>query len=103
MTANLKHEVGGPAPEGGLAVKFNVNDSVRVKLTDLGRSIHHGHYAELVERLGNMPYVYRPVEEDSAGWSTWQLWVLMECFGQHLHNGCVLPFETEIEFISKPL
>lgn len=74
--------------------KFNINNKVRVKLTDRGRKIHFDNFKEL--KL----FQYSPPKEDEDGWSEWQLWVLMQEFGKHLENGCNIPFETEIEFIN---
>lgn len=66
-------------------VKINLNDKVRVKLTDHGRAVCQKHWGE-------------PPKEDADGWSTWQLWVLMQEFGQHMYLGCPSPFE-DIEVI----
>jgi hypothetical protein len=66
-------------------MKFNVNNLVRVKLTDHGKKI-------LQNDAINLP------KEDKDGWSEWQLWGLMSNFGQYLYNGCELPFEINIEF-----
>lgn len=66
-------------------MKFNINYYVKVKLTDFGKSIYCKEYK-------------RFPEEDSDGWSTFQLWVLMKIFGKHLEMGfSEHPFETEIE------
>jgi len=55
-------------------MKINVNDPVKVQLTDYGRKI-------LLKNHYPMP------KEDDDGWSEWQLWVLMEQLGQYCHNG----------------
>ena len=67
-------------------MKFNINHTVKIKLTDHGRAILNRQRPSLLDRL---------VEVD--GWSEWQFWVLMQEFGNHVYNGCQLPFETEIE------
>jgi hypothetical protein len=68
-------------------MKFNINENVRVRLTESGRRI-------LLESGRSIP------REDLNGWSEWQLWVLMEAFGPHLHIGVLpTPFETEIELV----
>ena len=66
-------------------MKFNINNLVKVKLTDQGKRI-----------LGNIPLSLP--EEDESGWSEWQLWHLMSVFGNDIYNGCILPFEINIEF-----
>jgi hypothetical protein len=73
-------------------VKFNVNEKVKVRLTDTGRRIHRKQWDE----LGITSFKYQPPKEDARGWSEWQLWCLMREFGQHLNNGFDPPFETEI-------
>lgn len=70
-------------------VDFNVNDAVHVRLTAKGKSI-------LDPQIATNGYAR--YSEDSEGWSRWQLWVLMDLFGEHLFNGCELPFEANIRF-----
>lgn len=80
-------------------MKFNINDEVRVRLTDVGRAIHRKNHDDLFKAWGArgvMPE-YRPPKEDPGGWSTWQLWDLMHEFGRHCYNGAKIPFETEID------
>lgn len=61
---------------------FNINDHVRVRLTDKGLAIadQNGYSATA-----------RTVDGD--GYSRWQLWVLMSCFGPELYIGAHPPFE----------
>lgn len=66
---------------------FNINHSVRIRLTEHGRGI--------LER--QCPSMLAHLEEDQDGWSRWQFWVLMQEFGNHVYNGCQVPFETEID------
>ncbi len=80
-------------------MRFNVNHNVRVKLTDRGRECLEGNHKTLF-RKRQFPPPYQPPEEDEDGWSTWQLWVLMEQLGPHVHNGLDVPFETEIEILT---
>jgi hypothetical protein len=66
-------------------IDFNVNDAVLVKLTELG-----------LEELKKQNI--DPPETDEDGYSRWQLWVLMGCFGHRMMNGSKLMFETNIKF-----
>jgi len=78
-------------------IKFNINQTVRVKLTEHGRRIHR-QFRELNARLPlKGTFKYTPPKEDEEGWSRWQLWELMERFGEHCGMCKTLPFETEIE------
>ena len=80
---------------------FNVNEYVRVQLTDHGRELHRQNYDIQMEKLRPAydwnPWEYKPVEEDANGWSEWQLWVLMQEFGPHIHNGCKMPYKTILQ------
>lgn len=77
------------------AIKLNLNDRVRVKLTDHGREILRKDYEERFAFLGRK---YVPPKEDAEGWSEWQLWNLFQDFGQHIYLGGKLPFDTIIQF-----
>jgi hypothetical protein len=81
-------------------IEFNVNDYVLVKVTKRGKEIHRKKYDELVRRY-NPPFPYRPIEEDSEGWSKWQLWELMNQLGSHCENGFDPPFETTIQILNR--
>lgn len=76
-------------------VRHNVNDLVRVKLTDVGRKVHRENWTR---DFGPMEkdFPYRAPTEDSEGWSEWQMWELMRQFGSACGNGFAVPFETDI-------
>ncbi len=83
---------------------FNINEWVRVKLTDRGREILQRNFHEVTERMpihARMRRVFSPPKEDAEGWSEWQLHNLMETFGEHSGLGMVVPFHTEIQFIRR--
>jgi hypothetical protein len=75
-------------------MKLNLNDNVKVRLNDRGREILAGDTAKVRELF---PRYSRRLEEDEQGWSTWQLWHLMEMFGPHMQLGVETPFDPEIE------
>jgi hypothetical protein len=83
-------------------VPFNINDYVRVKLTDYGRYIHMRQFYENysgVHTLGEKQSIkYSPPKEDREGYSRWQLWNLMSTFGEYMGLGFENLFETSIEF-----
>jgi hypothetical protein len=68
---------------------FNVNSDVKVRLTDKGREFFYSNKYYTGTRY------QRKLVEDEQGYSTWQLWVLMEEFGPHISmfTNC---FETNI-------
>jgi len=77
-------------------MRFNVNDHVRVRLTDAGRAELIRQHANLVTFAPSLSGT-RPFEEDADGWSRHQLWKLMRDLGALCGAGRELPFETEIE------
>jgi len=84
-------------------VDFNVNGYVRVRLTDTGKQIHKAQkeaFMAMFPAMGER-YPYEPPKEDEDGWSTWQLWHLMQTFGADIHLGGNQPFETTIQFVTK--
>lgn len=42
---------------------------------------------------------YTPIKEDAHGWSTWQLWVLMQTFGPHIYMSATPCFLGDIEVV----
>ena len=67
-------------------MELNLNEIVFVKLTDHGRAIHKANHERIfTSRLAVIPY--EQPKEDAEGFSTWQLWGLMEEFGQHMGLG----------------
>lgn len=82
-------------------MEFNINNKVRVKLTDHGRAIHAADDALFWASTDYPnPPEYTPPKEDEDGWSEWQLWTLMEAFGKHTHLGFDLCFEPTIELVT---
>ena len=53
-------------------MKFNINDQVKVRLTDKGREeILRRRYDEYVSSFPNYQDEIRLPKEDKDGWSTW--------------------------------
>ena len=70
--------------------KANLNDYIKVKLTEYGRMI----YRESFVRLG----LQEPkINVDEEGYTRFQIWVFMETFGDKMRMACELPCETNIE------
>ena len=81
---------------------FNINDYVKVKLTEKGKYIYYHRFDDINEEnlKGGYKTIINPIEleYDDEGYTEFQLWHLMEIFGKHLFNGCNIPFETTIKF-----
>ena len=79
-------------------IKFNINDYVWVKLTDIGWKLlkkHHEKFNKLMESCGEASPPYQPpIEID--GWSKWQMRDLFHQLGGHLKMGFDLPFASNI-------
>lgn len=78
---------------------FNVNDKVKIKLTEKGKDQVWKDYLELCKRMGYTPkrgYEGYP-PEDQDGWSEWQMWDLIKTFGPYTGIGLEPLFETDIE------
>jgi hypothetical protein len=78
------------------ALAVNINDTVRIRMTVLGRRIARQEIDDLNATLNGVVTLRYP-EEDSGGWSRWQLWEVMRTFGAVIGNGMPVPFETEFE------
>ena len=87
-------------------MKININDRIRIRLTDVGRDILRVQHARLWRSLdarlwrslGKEPPEWELPEVD--GWSEWQIHDLMRTFGEHMPVGVgigELPFETDME------
>lgn len=80
---------------------FNINDYVKVKLTEKGKYIYYHHFDDmnaLILKTGGKPLNPIELEYDDEGYTKFQMWHLMEIFGKHLFNGYDVPFETTIKF-----
>lgn len=80
---------------------FNVNDTVKVKLTHYGRELYYHQYDRVNKSYGRIaiPPAYPKVDND--GYSSFQLWNLMKLYGSYLSvagtvENNTLPFETSI-------
>lgn len=82
-------------------VAFNVNHEVRVKITPVGRMELQRQDDELRKSFPKLdPWVLRV---DDEGYSTFQLWDLMERLGHLCGLGRQVPFETDIYLPRKDL
>ncbi len=82
-------------------IKFNVNDKVKIKLSELGKAIYYHQYDDLNKQHGRVVITPRYPQVDEHGYSEMQLWCIMQLFGQYITmTGTVenntLPFETTI-------
>lgn len=78
---------------------FNINNYVKVRVTDHGQKCLRQEYDELVKFChGKFPYSFEETlkKEDDDGYQKWQLHDLMRTFGKHISMGLEIPIELEI-------
>ena len=67
---------------------INLNDWVKVKLTDLGKEIYYHRHDRLIEHIRNhgIEPTIKPSfpKEDAEGKTRFQLWDFMELYGEHI-------------------
>lgn len=66
-------------------IKINLNDWVKVKLTDLGKEIYYHQFDDVIKAGAKIKPSFPRVDEQ--GFSYFQLWGFMELYGKHLGNG----------------
>jgi len=80
---------------------FNLNENVRVKLTDTGKEIMRKKHTDLVTKFGSVisdkSKIFTLPPEDENGYSQWKMWQLFSNFGEHIYMGCEPPFDLTIE------
>lgn len=71
-------------------LKCNLNIPIHVKLTEKGKEILDDYY-------GKCGY---PKEPEYDEYYEFQMWEMIQIFGQHIYLGCAVPFESnEIVFV----
>lgn len=80
-------------------IRFNMNDQVKVRLKQRGIDILRQHHDELDKRIrssggkGLSPFTLRI---DDNGYTTFQMWDLMQKFGEHMVMGFEPPFHPDV-------
>ena len=86
---------------------FNINNTVKVKLTELGKQMLEKDYNEFWSAHGAGgrldKYPYEPPKEDKDGYVEFQLWSLMYQLGRYHILGCELVIDTVILIDEKDL
>lgn len=76
---------------------FNINNNLRVKLTEFGKQMLEQDYNEFWSSHGKLDkFLYEPPKEDEDGYVKFQGWVLFEKLGKYCGLGCELPFDIAI-------
>lgn len=73
--------------------KLNMNNAVKVKLNEVGHAEMERQHYELYEELGLSPKPFDRKAVDDDGYSTFQLYALMNTFGHMMIVGGEMPFD----------
>ena len=85
---------------------FNINEIIKVKLTQKGKLIYLEYQIEIQKRFdrdGIKIEVPLNIEVDSEGFSSFQLWRFMEIFGSHMYCGAEPVIEGPILYLPEEL
>lgn len=79
-----------------MKISININETVKVKLNDHGRKILRSNHDQFVKDCPSYTHKYQEPKTDDDGYSRFQIHELMNAFGNHMVNGCKMPFHCEI-------
>lgn len=85
-------------------IKFNINDKVKVKITDMGYNIWLDWENQFIKFSSTIPVT--TIEElkakaDKDGYTKFQMWDMMSIFGSHMNMGFENPIESNIILLSE--
>lgn len=81
-------------------VRINLNEVVKVKLTDLGKDIYYHRYDEFNRQHGRIVCKPSFPKVDAEGYTKFQLWHFMEIYGEHMgltKPNVIMPLEFVYE------
>lgn len=82
--------------------KINFNEYVKVKLTQYGVDILRLRHESLDRQLKKNGYGELgpfKLEMDDEGYTKFQIWRLINIFGDYVHEGMEQPFESDMIFL----
>jgi len=80
-------------------IKFNINHSVKVKVTEYGYEVWLAHENKFVHFSGTIKPVTieeLKAKQDEDGYTKFQLWDMMSIFGSKMQMGFKNPIDTNI-------
>lgn len=80
-------------------IKFNINHSVKVKVTEYGYEVWLAHENKFVQFSGTIKSVTieeLKAKQDEDGYTKFQLWDMMSIFGPKMTMGFENPIDTNI-------
>jgi len=70
-------------------IRINLNEPIKVKLTDWGKEIYYHQYDRTNQIAGREICKPKYPKEDKNGYTEFQLWCFVELYGEHM--GMTLP------------
>jgi len=70
-------------------IRINLNEPIKVKLTDWGKEIYYHQYDRINQVAGRKVCEPKFPKEDENGYTEFQLWCFIELYGDHI--GITLP------------
>ena len=70
-------------------IRINLNEPIKVKLTDWGKEIYYHQYDKINQIAGREICKPKFPKEDENGYTEFQLWCFIELYG--IHIGMILP------------
>lgn len=70
-------------------IRINLNEPIKVKLTDWGKEIYYHQYDRANQIAGREICKPKFPKEDENGYTEFQVWCFMELYGEHM--GMTLP------------
>ena len=70
-------------------IRINLNEPIKVKLTDFGKEIYYHQYDRINQIAGRKICEPKFPKEDENGYTEFQLWCFIELYGEHM--GMTLP------------
>ena len=65
-------------------IRINLNETVKVKLTDFGKEIYYHRYDRINQIAGREICKPKFPKEDENGYTEFQLWCFIELYGEHM-------------------
>lgn len=65
-------------------VRINLNETIKVKLTDYGKQIYYHRFDDINWKYGREIIEPSFPKVDEEGYTTFQLWYFIELYGEHI-------------------
>lgn len=65
-------------------MRINLNELIKVKLTDLGKDIYYHRFDDVNRRVGRVYITPRFPDVDEDGYTSFQLWDFMNVYGKYM-------------------